>query len=234
MKNMENFNKNGLFLRKGFSLIELLVVIAIIAILASMLLPALNQAREKARSISCTSNQKQIGLTFAMYRDDNNEFFPIHYRPTYPVPYWNWAWHFKDHYKLDYKVFICPSADMLEDETKELPANVDDPRHYAHIAYGYSKSIFFANIFASNKLPAKMSQLKHPVTTLLMVDTMTTYEDKIRGCYWVVKGGNIYDIIHDRHNGGANVLWCDGHVSYTKNARIDIQYEPSGKYFDID
>src|ERR1700678_313395 len=61
--------------RKGFTLIELLVVIAIIAILAAILFPVFAQAREKARTISCLSNTKQIGLASMMYVQDYDEMF---------------------------------------------------------------------------------------------------------------------------------------------------------------
>ncbi len=63
-------------LKPGFTLIELLVVIAIIAILASLLLPALARAKEKARAAQCISNSHQIALAFQMYADDNQEVYP--------------------------------------------------------------------------------------------------------------------------------------------------------------
>ena len=73
-------------MRRIFTLIELLVVIAVIAILVSVLLPALNKARMKARTISCASNLKQGGLAYAQYLGDFDDYYP----PAYYQRYYTW------------------------------------------------------------------------------------------------------------------------------------------------
>ena len=75
-------------MKKRFTLIELLVVIAIIAILAAMLMPALQQARAKARDINCISNEKQLGTAFTMYMDQSDGYFPY----TAGLPASDGAW----------------------------------------------------------------------------------------------------------------------------------------------
>ena len=78
--------------RRGFTLVELLVVIGIIALLLSILLPALNKAREDAKRVRCLSNQRQLVMAWQMYASENKGKLVGSNTPAYPAnPWWYWA-----------------------------------------------------------------------------------------------------------------------------------------------
>ena len=91
----------------GFTLIELLVVIAIIALLMSILMPAMARVQKQARAVACRSNLKQWGTIWAMYTDDNNSYFP---RRTQNPGSGRWIDVLFDYYYKDPKIRCCPMA----------------------------------------------------------------------------------------------------------------------------
>ena len=179
--------------RGAFTLIELLVVIAIIALLASMLLPALKTAREKARQIVCMGNLKQIGLAIFMYANDYDGWLP---GPCYSaVDYSLWSGSRLNVYLIPYMedsidMWKCPSKPRSE--TYGYITNTTD--------YGNPETLF--GYGAGQMKLSQVEQLSGGMSSIWAI------EDADGWNYSVHSSGP------PRHSGGRNVLYMDGHVSW--------------------
>lgn len=233
-------------IRREFTLVELLVVIVIIAILASMLLPALRNAREKAYQITCASNMKQVGQGHMFYTTDNNSYYvPVQTKDVVDVSdyatIYNWSWYLSNVDYIKPQVYKCPSSKrtLTHRNTNGTSDCVSSGsiNSFLYIAMGYNYQCIGRTDYAGEDryIPAKVNQIKNPSETLLVADSWKLDSDL--GANTIEKkppsSGAGTQYIHDRHTGGANVLWCDGHVDWHKNATNTLS-SPSAPYTYFD
>jgi prepilin-type N-terminal cleavage/methylation domain-containing protein/prepilin-type processing-associated H-X9-DG protein len=210
---------------RAFTLIELLVVIAIIAILAAMLLPALASAKQKAWTVSCTSNLHQIGLGLKMFADDNNEFYPesgttIYWGQTDIVPpagsgKSSWMEQIFP-YVGNTNVYCCPG-------NIQLPAKMQGPFNYFN---GTRAAYIVADSFAA----VKSTQILFPSAYVLSGDTCgipnvtgggsfdpldADKDDYTQNCVGGPANGSPYEL-WQIHSLGQNILFADGHAKWYK------------------
>jgi prepilin-type N-terminal cleavage/methylation domain-containing protein/prepilin-type processing-associated H-X9-DG protein len=200
--------------RSAFTLIELLVVIAIIAILAAILFPVFAQVREKARTTSCNSNLGQIMKAMKMYVIDN-EYFPYgNYRVgqiTNGQPYWRWHEVLQPYVKNE-GIFWCPSASNK--------AKTADGRIFGNYSWNVEQTFnrgggwYGVGLFRNFRDQGKAFKLSEIV---MFFDTANGTSGDAASPY-LEPGGTtrtqIFNALSDRHSGGLNLAFLDGHVKY--------------------
>lgn len=209
-----------------FSLIELLIVIAIIAILAGMLLPALNKARQNVQTASCSGNLRQLGIMQTNYVDSYNGYFqPLEWKTGGTVES-SWPALFADIQGLPIKHRTWFAANTFGPSSVfRCPAQKTWGGKAYGISYGYNYSALGDSNLATVK--KKISTLRRPSAQLTHLDCWGTYltpADRGDGSAYGESGKQGF-----RHQRRANVLYADGHVATGDELllwRCDVQKFP--------
>ena len=232
----------------SFTLIELLVVIAIIAILAAILLPALNSARQTARSSACINNLKQLGMIFVQYSESSNDvIIPARITTKDSADHTNrgmgygttvtWLYPLRHEFGLSDAapaaeialpenqkngILSCPASAMQSQSTNKLT--------YGMVAYfmggEHPGSSNYGGGSNAQALVEKFAKIKNPSAKGYICDSSATATnlvdnggtETLADCYWVLNWGT--RISRNRHNKKTNFLYADFHVKTVSEAEL--------------
>lgn len=217
--------------KQSFTLIELLVVITIITMLASMLLPALTTAREKARQLQCMNNLKQLGSSVMMYANEKSDYLPTTWDGKYSwtdlmAPYCtkfsdpeaaktNRPQVYESPKTANYLPFVCPVEKKIWGDYSSGWVNYVSN-------YAPNRDLMVILNTAYDRLPQKLNGMGQPARCGLLFDA--------KNCPYAINFTDIQTVtgyIDWRHNNSISILFGDGHVSSHRQTPIlPIAYDP--------